>query len=78
MLKLFVGAVTGLSVALAQDKPAPVKPKMMVVQADDEAALRVICDAARASQAINLETSGQMTSYCLGLISRVKQAQDAK
>jgi hypothetical protein len=51
----------------------------------DTASIRQVCDIARASQLVNLETAGGVAQYCLQLIGNIasaeaehKKAADAK
>lgn len=43
----------------------------------DANAIRQICDVARASPAINLETSAGVAQYCLGLLGRIADHKKA-
>lgn len=55
--------------------PPPVAGKVTIdLLPNDEQALRTVCDLARGSSAINLETANQILSYCLSFLGRLKAA----
>jgi hypothetical protein len=47
----------------------------LTVSDQDTSNLRQICDFARSSSAINLETASAVTTYCVGLINRIAAAE---
>ncbi len=67
-LLIGITALALASPAVAQDAP---KEFPLKVTSQDEAAIRAICDYARQSQGINLETAQQVSGYCIGFLGRI-------
>lgn len=79
LLPFLIISVLVLPVADAQEpKPEPAKPKALVIVPDDEASIRVVCEAARSSPSLTLESVANVAGYCLGLLARIRQAQEKK
>jgi hypothetical protein len=77
-LRLAFVATLFSTAALAQSLPAaPPAPATfpVPVSGQDTANLRQVCDIARASGAVNLETASGVTQYCVALINRIVAAE---
>jgi hypothetical protein len=61
------------TVALAQSQPLPTFPVPLTEQ--DTTNVRQICDMARSSQGVNLETASGVAQYCLRLIGTIAAAE---
>jgi hypothetical protein len=77
-LRLAFAAALFSTAALAQSPPAapPALPATFPVSISDQdtANIRQVCDIARASGTVNLETAGGVTQYCVALINRFASA----
>jgi hypothetical protein len=70
-----LAAAYGVAAGLAQSPPAAPATFPVAVTGQDTANIRQICDFARTSSAVNLETAGALAQYCLTLISRIANAE---
>lgn len=66
-------------VATASAQPETPQPaaKQIEIAVSDEMNVRIVCDAARGSGQISLETASQVIGYCLGLLGRLRNAAAA-
>jgi len=77
-LRLAFAATLISTAALAQSPPAAAPAPAtfpVAVTSQDTANIRQICDFARTSGTVNLETAGALAQYCLALISRIANAE---
>jgi hypothetical protein len=75
-LRLAFAATLISTAAFAQSPPIAAPPTFPVaVSSQDTANIRQICDLARASGSVNLETAGGVAQYCLALIGRIAAAE---